>query len=128
MRTEYREEPCVHALNRVTGMPFDWSLNPYMGCVHRCAFCYVRAFEGRARRGVGLAARTLDERVARVPAPATAPPRQRLRAVAMLLDAGSCAGVAMARIVPGVSDRPDQLEAVVRAAREAGATHLWAGL
>src|SRR6478672_6593398 len=50
MRTEYREEPCVHALNRVTGMPFDWSLNPYMGCVHRCAFCYVRAFEGRADR------------------------------------------------------------------------------
>jgi DNA repair photolyase len=31
-------------------MPFDWSLNPYMGCVHRCTFCYVRAFERRADR------------------------------------------------------------------------------
>ena len=31
-------------------MPFDWSLNPYMGCVHRCTFCYVRAFELRADR------------------------------------------------------------------------------
>src|ERR1043166_7559139 len=31
-------------------MPFDWSLNPYMGCVHRCTFCYVRAFEQRADR------------------------------------------------------------------------------
>ena len=48
--TEYREEPCRSALNRVRGMPFDWSLNPYMGCVHRCTFCYVRAFELRADR------------------------------------------------------------------------------
>ena len=47
---EYREEPCRSALNRVQGMMFDWSLNPYMGCVHRCTFCYVRAFERRADR------------------------------------------------------------------------------
>lgn len=47
---QYREEPCRGALNRVTGMPFQWSLNPYMGCVHRCTFCYVRAFERRADR------------------------------------------------------------------------------
>jgi DNA repair photolyase len=46
----YREEPCKVALNRVKGMPFAWSLNPYMGCVHRCTFCYVRAFERRADR------------------------------------------------------------------------------
>src|SRR2546429_5247845 len=50
MRTEYREEPCKSALNRVKGMPFAWSLNPYMGCAHRCTFCYVRAFERRADR------------------------------------------------------------------------------
>src|SRR5213082_1530136 len=50
MRVEYREEPCKVALNRVKGMPFEWSLNPYMGCVHRCTFCYVRAFERRADR------------------------------------------------------------------------------
>src|SRR5262250_1410144 len=50
MRPLYREEPCKGALNRVSGMPFDWSLNPYMGCVHRCTFCYVRAFEQRADR------------------------------------------------------------------------------
>src|SRR6476620_10483344 len=50
VRAEYREEPCRSALNRVKGMMFDWSLNPYMGCVHRCTFCYVRAFERRADR------------------------------------------------------------------------------
>src|SRR5439155_686942 len=50
MRAEYREEPCRNALNRVRGMPFAWSLNPYVGCAHRCTFCYVRAFEARAGR------------------------------------------------------------------------------
>src|SRR5438105_1425492 len=50
MRVEYREEPCKVALNRVKGMAFKWSLNPYMGCVHQCTFCYVRAFELRADR------------------------------------------------------------------------------
>jgi DNA repair photolyase len=50
MRIEYREEPCKSALNPVKGMGFKWSLNPYMGCVHRCTFCYVRAFEKRADR------------------------------------------------------------------------------
>jgi len=50
VRVEYREEPCTIALNHVKGMPFDWSLNPYMGCVHQCTFCYVRAFERRADR------------------------------------------------------------------------------
>ena len=50
MPVEYREEPCRSALNRVQGMGFKWSLNPYMGCVHRCTFCYVRAFERRADR------------------------------------------------------------------------------
>ena len=37
-------------------------------------------------------------------------------------------GVALAPILPGLSDRPDQLAAVVRAAREAGAVHLWANV
>src|SRR4026208_964926 len=50
MRPEYREEPCRSALNRVKGMMFGWSLNPYMGCAHQCTFCYVRAFEKRADR------------------------------------------------------------------------------
>src|SRR5947209_5875538 len=34
-------------------MHFNWSLNPYVGCAHRCSFCYVRAFERRADRPSG---------------------------------------------------------------------------
>jgi DNA repair photolyase len=219
-RVEYREEPCRSALNRVKGMPFNWSLNPYMGCAHRCTFCYVRAFEQRADRpagerygrsirvkinvaevlrrelarqswrheGIAIGAATdpyqpaegryrltracletladarnpfslitrgpmivrdldvlqeaarrtdvsvcfsiptLDPEVWRRTEPGTAPPRQRLRALRSLVDAGIKAGVGMAPILPGLSDRPEQLAEVVRAAREAGATGVWANL
>ncbi|MBI3825043.1 MAG: radical SAM protein [Candidatus Rokubacteria bacterium] len=215
--TEYREEPCRSALNRVTGMAFRWSLNPYTGCVHRCTFCYVRSFERRADRpsderygttirvktnvptvlraelarrswrgelvaigaatdpyqpaegryrltraciqalgeartplsivtrgplvvrdvdvlqaaarraavDVNFSIPTLDADVWRRTEPGTAPPRQRLRALRTLVEAGIRAGVGLAPILPGISDRPDQLAAVVRAARDAGATHLW---
>jgi len=37
-------------------------------------------------------------------------------------------GVGMAPILPGLSDSPASLAAVVRAAREAGATGIWANL
>ncbi|MFL5715497.1 MAG: radical SAM protein, partial [Chloroflexota bacterium] len=50
MRPEYRHEPCRTALTRVRKMPFKWSLNPYMGCVHQCTVCFVRAFEKLADR------------------------------------------------------------------------------
>jgi DNA repair photolyase len=219
-RVEYREEPCGVALNRVKGMPFAWSLNPYMGCAHRCTFCYVRAFELRAERpsgdaygrsirvkinvaevlraelgrttwkredvsigaatdpyqpaegryrltraclealrdartpfhvitrspmivrdtdvlaeaatrakvAVSFSIPTLDEEVWRKTEPGTPPPRQRFRALRSLVDAGIDAGVALAPVLPGISDRPEQLRAVVRAAREAGACHLWTGV
>ena len=218
MRVEYREEPCKVALNRVQGMPFRWSLNPYMGCVHRCTFCYVRAFELRADRpadarygtsirvkvnvaevlhrelrrtswqrecvaigaatdpyqpaegryritracletlagaanpfslitrgplivrdvdvlveaarradvSVTFSVPTLDEAVWRRTEPGTAPPRQRLRALSRLVDAGVRTSVGLAPILPGISDAPEQLSAVVRAAREAGACGVWA--
>ncbi len=45
-----------------------------------------------------------------------------------LVDAGVKASVGMAPILPGISDRPEQLREVVRAAREAGATGVWANL
>ena len=49
----YREVRVKSALNRVRGMPFDWSLNPWTGCVHGCRYCYARAYHGRRDRDVG---------------------------------------------------------------------------
>lgn len=220
LRTEYREEPCKSALNRVTGMGFGWSLNPYMGCAHQCTFCYVRAFELRADRptddrygasirvkvnvadvlrrelarkswkgelvaigaatdpyqpaegrykltraclqvlaearnpisiitrgpmivrdidvlttaaaradvSVNFSVPTLDRRIWQYTEPHTAPPIQRLKAMQRLVDAGIKAGVGVAPILPGLSDDPKLLEDVVRAARDHGATHVWANV
>jgi DNA repair photolyase len=200
-------------------MDFKWSLNPYMGCAHRCTFCYVRAFERRADRpaderygaevrvksNVALvlatelarpgwmreevvvgaatdpyqpaegrfrltraciielaryrtpfniitrgplivrdldvlqnAARrvkvtvhfsipTLEPELWRATEPGTAPPAQRLRALRILRAGGIRAGVALAPILPGLSDSVASMSSVMRAAREAGAAFLWTG-
>ncbi len=220
MQVEYREEPCRSALNRVKGMAFKWSLNPYMGCAHRCTFCYVRAFEhradrpsddrygssirvkvnvaevlarelarpswqredvaigaatdpyqpaegryrltrgcldvlgsasnpfsiitrgpmivrdidllqraaSRARVSVTFSIPTIDDEIWRRTEPSTAHPRQRLRALSQLVDAGVDARVGMAPILPGISDKPELLAEVVRAARAAGARGIWANV
>src|SRR5439155_11919917 len=82
----------------------------------------------RASVSVTFSVPTLDEEVWRKTEPSTAHPRQRLRALKHLVDAGVKAGVGMAPILPGISDSPEQLREVVRAAREAGATGIWANL
>ena len=79
----------------------------------------------RAEVSVNVSIPTLDDRIWRTTEPGTAHPRQRLRAVRRLADAGIRVGVGMAPILPGLSDKPDLLRAVVLAAREAGATFLW---
>ncbi len=41
-RVEWVEVNVKSVLNRVQGMPFTWSINPYRGCSHGCIFCYAR--------------------------------------------------------------------------------------
>ena len=40
----YQEVECRSALNRVQGMPFSWTLNPYRGCTHGCHYCFARRY------------------------------------------------------------------------------------
>lgn len=42
---QYEAMPVKTLLNPVKApsMPFEWSINPYRGCQHGCAFCYARA-------------------------------------------------------------------------------------
>ena len=70
---------------------------------------------------VNLSIGTLDEEVWRMTEPGTPHPLRRVEAVARLNEAGVPSGVLVAPVLPGLSDRPDQLEAVVRACVEAGA-------
>jgi DNA repair photolyase len=67
---------------------------------------------------------TLDEDVWRSTEPGTPHPGRRLEAVARLNRAGIPSGVLVAPVLPGLSDRPDQLEAVVAASVEAGAASI----
>ena len=214
----YREEPCRSALNRVSGMDFEWSLNPYTGCAHRCTYCYVRGFEQRADRpfddrygrnirvkvnvaerlreelgraswkrdfvlvgaatdpyqpaegryrltracieafadfrtpfgiitrgtmavrdldvlqrassrasvSISFSIPTLDEKVWRTTEPGTSHPLHRLRTIRALVEGGVKASVAIAPVLPGLTDSVESLRAVIRAAREAGACGVWA--
>ncbi len=82
----------------------------------------------RAKVSITFSIPTIDPEIHRRTEVGTAPPRQRLRALRTLVDAGLDVGVGMAPILPGLSDRPELLADVVRAARDAGATGVWANL
>jgi DNA repair photolyase len=74
--------------------------------------------------GAALSIGTLDEDAWRTSEPGTPHPRKRIEAVAALNGAGIPTGVMMAPILPGITDHPDQLREVVKAAIDAGATHV----
>ena len=218
--TTYQEVVCRSALNRVEGMPFQWTLNPYRGCTHGCHYCFARRYQSQIELGAGdefssvvlvktnfadvlarelsrralegqlvalgtatdpyqpiegryrLTRRTLetliryptpvglitkgplvvrdvdllvelsrrtrcnvtfsvptvDEEAWRTLEPGTAHPRQRLRAVRTLRDAGVDAGVLMAPIVPGISSHPAKIERTIKAIADSGAAYVGAML
>lgn len=207
-------------INRVSGMPFRWSINPYRGCYHQCVFCYARRTHGfldqdgiagwgtrlyakvnapevvraelarpgwqredvaigtvtdpyqpvegsyrltrrilaelaRGRTPARIVTRsplvvrdtdvladvarsagvtvcisipTLDAGLARRLEPAVAPPAKRLFAMQTLAAHGIHVGLALAPIIPGLTDTRDTYASVLRAARDCGAAFAWSSL
>jgi len=74
--------------------------------------------------GVSLSIPTLDPDVWRASEPGTPDPHRRIETIARLHEAGIPTGVMLAPIIPGLSDDPDGLDAVVRAALAAGAQRI----
>ena len=219
-QVHYEEIRCKSAMNRVSGMGFRWSLNPYRGCVHGCHYCFARRFhsyydldpgkdftsvifvkvnvpevlggelssaswrreqvsvgtatdpyqpiEGKYRltrrcleafadwrtpinlvtkgtmvvqdtdilqeltlktqSSVCFSVTTVDVDLARQLEPGTPPPEKRLLAMERLVQAGVNAGVALAPVIPGITDGSENLTEVVREAVHRGARFLWASM
>src|SRR5436309_4406616 len=215
---EFIEVEAKSIINHVPGtfLPFNWTINPYRGCLMACNYCFARVThtymdmgagkdwqskivvkinapdvlrgqlaakkwkgdhiamgtatdpyqraEGRYRlmRGIiqaltdyrnpfsiltkgtlilrdldllkeaakvtdvstAFSIGTLDEDAWRASEPGTPHPRARMDAVAALNDAGIACGVMVAPVLPGITDDKGKLREVVRAAIDAGATHV----
>jgi DNA repair photolyase len=65
---------------------------------------------------------TLEEKPWRASEPHTPHPRKRIEAVAELNRAGIPTGVLIAPLMPGINDSPKQVEAILQACADAGAT------
>jgi DNA repair photolyase len=75
---------------------------------------------------VNLSMTTLDTRLARILDPRAPRPDLRLKAVKELNLAGVKAGVICAPVIPGITDGPRALEALVKATKQAGGRYIFA--
>jgi DNA repair photolyase len=80
----------------------------------------LTAAAARADVSVNFSIGTLDERVWRATEPGTPHPRRRVDALRQMAAAGIRTGAMIAPVLPGLSDRPEQLAEVAAAIRAAG--------
>ena len=83
----------------------------------------IRRIGEKSSISVNLSVTTVNQRLARRLEPRAPRPDLRLAAVTRLREAGIAAGVFAMPVLPGITDREQDLEALARAARDAGA--LW---
>jgi DNA repair photolyase len=79
------------------------------------------------RLSVHITVTTMNVELARILEPRAPRPDLRIDAVRHLSQARLNVGVSSSPVLPGITDSPADLEAVVRAAAEAGARHIFAG-
>jgi DNA repair photolyase len=84
----------------------------------------LRRIASRSKLWVHLSLITLDRDLARRIEPRAPTPEARLRALKRLRDAGIDTGINVMPVLPGLTDRPADLAALVRRVAEAGATHI----
>lgn len=82
----------------------------------------------RSELSLNITVTTLRTRLARMLEPRAPRPDLRLEAVRRLHEAGLRVGVSASPIVPGITDREGDLEAVAEAAHAAGAQWFWSGV
>ncbi len=75
---------------------------------------------------VNITITTLNANLARILEPRAPRPDLRLEAMQKLNEAGIAAGVICAPVLPGITDSPRDLEALVRATAAAGGKHIFA--
>jgi DNA repair photolyase len=80
-----------------------------------------------ARLTINVSLITLDRTLARRLEPRAPTPESRLHAIERLASAGIDVGVNVMPVLPGITDRPADLAALVQRVAAAGATHLNAG-
>ncbi len=78
------------------------------------------------RLSIHITITTLNVELARIIEPRAPRPDLRMDAVRALSNAGLRVGVSCSPVVPGITDSPQDLESLVRAAAQAGADHLFA--
>ncbi len=86
----------------------------------------LRQVNEKNRLSVSVTITTLNVHLARILEPRAPRPDLRMDAVCKLAEAGIRAGVSCSPVLPGITDSPRSLEAVVRATAEAGGQHIWA--
>jgi len=88
----------------------------------------LRRVAARSSVQVNLTLTTLDRRLARILEFRAPTPELRLKALRALREAGIIAGINIAPIMPDITDTSANLEGVIAAAPEHGATHVFANV
>ncbi len=104
VHTYHERARSVLSHNDAPDLPFEWTVNPYRGCQHACAYCYARPYHEYLELGAGTDFET------RLFAKINAPEVLRRE-----LAAGKTAGAAIS--FSGVTDCYQPLEAVYELTR-----------
>jgi DNA repair photolyase len=84
----------------------------------------LRELSSRSGFTIHLSLITLDRELARRIEPRAPTPEARVRALERLANAGIDVGINVMPVLPGITDRPAMLDAVIRRVKEAGAAYV----